>query len=99
LPSSFAAIITGVSATRMRHLAQHTARTVGRRLAEAASRELSRRGQSPGHESHARPAGRDQQIDRPADDAELDSLRVELVSELDRLAMRDPGSSGSFRRI
>ena len=34
-----------------------------------------------------------------ADDARLDSLRGELVRELDRLAADDPGCSASFRRI
>jgi len=34
-----------------------------------------------------------------ADDAQLDSLRGELVRALDRLAAEDYGSSASFRRI
>jgi len=34
-----------------------------------------------------------------ADDAQLDSIRGELVRALDRLAAEDYGSSASFRRI
>jgi hypothetical protein len=87
-----------MSSLRVRRLAQHTARTFGRRIAAAASRELARRGHPAGHESHSvRPE--EPAIEGPADDAVLDSLRVELVFELDRLAMRDPDCTGSFRRI
>ena len=37
--------------------------------------------------------------DAPADDAQLDSLRGELIRELDRLAADDYGTTASFRRI
>ena len=37
--------------------------------------------------------------DATADDAQLDSLRGELIRELDRLAVDDYGTTASFRRI
>ena len=37
--------------------------------------------------------------DATADDAQLDSLRGELIRELDRLAADDYGTTASFRRI
>jgi len=89
-----------MSTLHMRRLARHTAQSVSRRLAAAASRELARRGHPPAHESHSAPRPEPPApAERPADDAQLDSLRVELVSELDRLAMRDPECSSAFRRI
>jgi len=84
----------------MRSLARHTARSVGRRLAAAASRELARRGHIPAHGSRSGPqAPAAERVAPVADDAQLDALRGELVSELDRLATEDSGCSGSFRRL
>ena len=37
--------------------------------------------------------------DAPADDARLDSLRGELIRELDRFAAGGYGTTASFRRI
>jgi len=89
-----------MSQIQMRSLARHTARSVGRRLAAAASRELARRGHIPAHGSRSGPqAPAAERVEPVADHAQLDVLRGELVSELDRLATEDPGCSGSFRRI
>jgi hypothetical protein len=61
---------------------------IGRRLAAARTRRPPLRVAPP-------PPG-DQ---RPADDARLDSLRGELVRELDRLAAADEACSAAFRRV
>jgi hypothetical protein len=91
------------------HVASQTARSIRRRLVSAAVRELSRRGHGdPRVQATAAPALRpaaapEPPPDRPrepeADDADLDSLRVELVRELDRLAAADPDCSAAFRRV
>lgn len=52
----------------------------------------------------AQPRADDHGAERPApevgaDDARLDTLRGELVHELDRLAAADQGCSAGFRRI
>jgi hypothetical protein len=82
-------------------VATHTARSIRRRLA-AAARE--RRGYPPPARELGRPpvaADRapEPRGDQGADDARLDTLRGELVHELDRLAAADQGCSAGFRRI
>jgi hypothetical protein len=79
--------------------ATHTARSIRRRLAAAAARE--RREQAGGHvrgATEAREAS-EAAAEQRADDARLDTLRGELVHELDRLAAMDHGCSAGFRRI
>jgi hypothetical protein len=76
-----------VSGRQITTVATHTARSIGRRLVGvAAVRERA--------DEHARPP-----VDLRADDARLDTLRGELVHELDRLAAADQGCSAGFRRI
>jgi hypothetical protein len=97
-----------VSARQVTSIAAHTARSIRRRLAAAAGRELVRRGDGhpaarsgrfePASELRALPDG--PPPESLADEAELDALRGELVRELDGLAAREEaGSSASFRRI
>jgi hypothetical protein len=66
-------------------VASHTARSIRRRLAAAAT-STEPEPDAPG-------------VDYSADDARLDALRGELVHELDRLAAADQGCSAGFRRI
>ncbi|MEA2309909.1 MAG: hypothetical protein QOG41_667 [Thermoleophilaceae bacterium] len=92
-----------MSGRQITTVATHTARSIRRRLS-AAARE--RRGHPP---ARARPIaasplgdprGEPEPIrDHGADDARLDTLRGELVHELDRLAAADQGCSAGFRRI
>src|SRR3989442_3375690 len=93
-------MIRRMSQIPMRSLARHTARSVGRRLAAAASRELARRGHIPAHGSRSGPQAPAAECVEPvADHAQLDVLRGELVSELDPLATDDPGCSGSLKKV
>jgi hypothetical protein len=99
-----------MSGRQITTVATHTARSIRRRLS-AAARE--RRGQhAPRAQGLGRPpvAGDSRVADTPpaeaeaagagaADDARLDTLRGELVHELDQLAARDQGCSAGFRRI
>jgi hypothetical protein len=81
-----------MSPTQMKAVATDTARSIRRRLAAAAQRQSELVAQQTG-EPATEPG------EQRADDARLDSLRGELVRELDRMAAADAGCSASFRRI
>ena len=92
-----------MSGRQITTVATHTARSIRRRLS-AAARE--RRGHAPVPSRLGRPplasqarAPVSEPREQRADDARLDTLRGDLVHELDRLAAADQGCSAGFRRI
>jgi hypothetical protein len=65
----------------------------GRQLTTVAARAIRRR------LAVAEPPAEEREAPGAADDARLDSLRGELVRELDRLAAADHACSAAFRRV
>jgi hypothetical protein len=83
-----------VTARQLSNVASDTARSIRRRLAAAAAPQ-------PAPRFQPEPLPEPDEVDsRPAaDEAGLDSLRGELVRELDRLAAADDDCSAVFRRV
>ncbi|HEX8074631.1 MAG TPA: hypothetical protein VF545_06580 [Thermoleophilaceae bacterium] len=77
-----------MSTRQLTHVATDTARSIRRRLAAAAAPRVV-----------VIDAPADPEAEQRAGEADLDSLRGELVRELDRLAVADADCSASFRRV
>jgi hypothetical protein len=91
MPSWPRATIWRMSGKQITMAAANTARSIRRRLAVSRSIEAARATDATPVEPP--PAGQD------ADDARLDTLRGDLVRELDRLAAADAACSAGFRRV